>query len=229
MNELLFIITIIANYIGILIFYKIYKKTGVFIWLAFSTILANIETIKNIDLFGVTMTLGNIIYCTSFLATDILNEIYGEKDAKKGILVGFSTMICFTLYTQIDLMFIPSATDFSSEALKTVFGLTPRICFASMLTYVISNYIDVNIFTRIKRRFPEDKYYILRKNGSNLISQFVDSFLFTAIAFVGVYSLPVVIELSLTTYIVKMLISVTDVPFMKIAKKIEKTEKFLEE
>lgn len=228
MNELLFIVTILANYIGILIFYKKFGKTGVFIWLAFSTILANIETIKNIDLFGITMTLGNIIYCTSFLATDILNEIYGKEEAKKGIIVGFATMICFTVYTQIDLMFIPSSTDFASESLKVVFGLTPRICFASMLTYLISNYIDIFIFTEIKKRFSDDKYYILRKNGSNLISQFVDSFLFTIIAFWGIYNLPVVLELILTTYIVKIIISVTDIPFMKIAKGFTKKENWVD-
>ena len=47
-------------------------------------ILANIQVMKLISLFGMTATLGNILYGTSFLATDILSENHGKKDAGNG-------------------------------------------------------------------------------------------------------------------------------------------------
>ena len=79
MNELLFIITILVNFIGILLSYKCFKKVGLFIWVAIATIIANIEATKCVDMFGLSLTLGNVVYSTVFLATDILSEMEEKK------------------------------------------------------------------------------------------------------------------------------------------------------
>ena len=222
MNEILTIIVILMNYTGILLAYKFFRKTGLYCWIAFAYVLANIETLKCIDLFGLSVTLGNVMFCTMVLATDILNEKYGKEEAKKGVWIGFFTIVSFTILTQIDLLFIPNSEDFANDAFKTLFGLVPRMCIASILTYIISNQLDIHIFQKIKSKLPDEKYYLIRKTGSNIISQFVDSALFTIIAFVGIYSLNTIMVLIFTTYIIKLIISTIDIPFMKIAKKIEK-------
>ena len=67
MNEILFIVSILINFIGIIIAYKVFKKTGLFVWVAISTIIANIEATKCIDMFGISVTLGNVVYSTVFL------------------------------------------------------------------------------------------------------------------------------------------------------------------
>ena len=221
MNELLFLATIIINFIGIIIAYKIFGKKGLFAWIAFATVSANIEVIKCVDVFGLSVTLGNVIYGTIFLATDILSEIYGGKEARKGVWIGFYAMIVFTIISQINLLYIPNENDFASEALKTIFGLTPRICFASLLTYIISNNLDTYIYAFIKNKLPSDKWLWLRNNGSTLMSQLLDSFLFTMIAFAGVFEFPELIELSLTTYAIKFIVALCDTPFLYIAKKIK--------
>ena len=58
-------------------------------WIALATVIANIEVVKCVDIFGMPLTLGNITYGSIFLATDILSEKYGIKSAKKGIFIGF--------------------------------------------------------------------------------------------------------------------------------------------
>lgn len=227
MNELLFFLTVLINFIGILLSYRLFKKTGLLIWVAMSTIIANIEATKCVDMFGLSLTLGNVVYSTVFLATDILSEIYGGKEARKAVLIGFFSMIMFTILTQVDLMFIPNAEDIVHESMTTLFGFMPRFCLASLVTYFISNNLDTYLYDFIRTKFPDDKYLWLRNNGSTMVSQFVDSVLFTIIAFVGVYSWKVIINLSLVTYIIKFAVAILDTPFLYISKKIY--EKFLKE
>lgn len=222
MNEILTIVAILVNYTGILLAYKFFKKTGLFCWIAFAYVLANIETLKCIDFLGFSTTLGNVMFCTMVLATDILNENHGKKEAKKGVWIGFFTLIAFTILTQIDLLFVPNSQDFANGAFETLFSLAPRVCIASLVTYIVSNQLDIHIFQKIKSKLPDDKYYPIRKTGSNIVSQLVDSALFTTVAFAGLYSLDTFITLIFTTYFIKLGISTLDLPFMKIAKKMKK-------
>lgn len=225
MNELLFFITILVNFIGVLIVYKFFDKTGLFIWIAISTIIANIEVTKCIDLFGLSLTLGNVSYSSTFLVTDILSEMYGSKEARKSVIIGFFAMIIFTLIMQLDLMFIPNSEDIVSSAMQTIFSIMPRICIASLISYLISNMLDTYLYEFIRNKFPDDKLLWLRNNGSTLISQFIDSIVFTTISFIGMYSNKVLIELIITTYIVKALIAILDTPFLYMSKIIYKYSK----
>lgn len=219
MNEILFIITLLINFIGITLAYKFFNKTGLFVWIGFATIIANIEVAKCVDIFGLSLTLGNVIYGTIFLATDILSEIYGGKEARKGVLIGFFSMIVFTVLSQINLLYIPNSQDFVSEPMKIIFSLMPRMCAASLITYLVSNMLDTYTYAFIKKKFP--KHLWLRNNASTMTSQLVDSFLFTILAFAGIYDWKLIIELSLTTYAIKVLIALCDTPFLYIAKKFQ--------
>ena len=219
MNELLFVVTLVVNFAGILLAYKFFGKAGLFVWIGFATVVANIEVTKCIDLFGLSLTLGNVTYGTIFLATDILSEKFGGKVARKGVLVGFFTMISFTLMTQLSLLFVPNAQDFVSESMKNIFSIMPRICVASMATYLISNMLDTYTFEFIKKKFPKHLWF--RNNGSTLTSQLVDSFLFTFLAFAGIFGLMEMVELSLTTYAVKVIIAICDTPLLYVARKMK--------
>lgn len=219
MNELLFVVTLVVNFAGILLAYKFFGKAGLFVWIGFATVVANIEVAKCIDLFGLSLTLGNVTYGTIFLATDILSEKFGGKVARKGVLVGFFTMISFTLMTQLSLLFVPNAQDFVSESMKNIFSIMPRICVASMATYLISNMLDTYTFEFIKKKFPKHLWF--RNNGSTLTSQLVDSFLFTFLAFAGIFGLMEMVELSLTTYAVKVIIAICDTPLLYVARKMK--------
>lgn len=214
MNEILFFITLILNFSGILIAYKIFGKTGLYCWMVFATVLANIEVVKCVDIFSMSLTLGNVIYGTTFLVTDILGVNYGVKDARKAVYLGFSTLVLFTLFTQINLLYAPNASDFASPAMETLFSLTPRICVGSLLAYFIANMLDTYLFHALSR-FP----LWVRNNGSTMVSQLVDTFIFTAVAFWGVFSFDMLVELFLTTYAIKLLISACDTPFVYLAVK----------
>ena len=83
MNELLWLAMLAVNFGFILIIYRLFGKTGLYAWVPIAAIVANIQVVKLVALVGMTATLGNIVYASSFLVTDILSEIYGKKAAKK--------------------------------------------------------------------------------------------------------------------------------------------------
>ncbi|WP_077288693.1 MULTISPECIES: queuosine precursor transporter [unclassified Thermosipho (in: thermotogales)] len=217
-NEILWIVLMVANFSGILIFYKYFGKTGLFIWTTLATIIANIQVIKTVELFGFVATLGNIVYGTTFLVTDILSENYGKKEARKAVLVGFLSLITMTIMMQIALLFKPDASDFSQEALVTIFSFMPRIVIASLSAYWLSQMHDIWAFHIWKKKFPQTKYLWIRNNLSTMISQLIDSFVFCFIAFWNVYELNVFWSILWTTYFFKWIVAAADTPFLYIAK-----------
>ena len=222
MNELLFLVTIIVNFTGILVAYKLFGKVGLFVWVGIASIITNIETTKCVDMFSLSVTLGNVIYSSTFLATDILSEVYGSKDARKAVWVGFFTSIAATVIIQISMLFEPNSQDFVSPAMATVFGLLPRLTIASLIAYLVSNMLDTFLYDIFKRISP--KHLWLRNNAATMISQLVDNVIFTAIAWIGVFDVPTMIELGITSQIIKCAIALCDTPFLYVAKRIKPVE-----
>ncbi|MBP1949611.1 queuosine precursor transporter [Virgibacillus litoralis] len=221
-NEIVWILFALVNFSLLLLFYRMFGKMGLFAWIGMATVMANIQVLETVELFGLTATLGNIIYGTAYLATDILNEKYGKKDAKKAVWLGFSTLITMTIVMQIVLMFEPGADDIAHESLATIFGMIPRIAAGSLAAYAISQYFDVWIYDKLRKLFPADKNLWIRNNGSTVVSQLLDTAVFCTIAFYGEYPTSVWLEIFLTTYIIKFAVALIDTPFMYIAKNLHK-------
>ncbi len=217
MNTLLWFIMLIINFAAIMLAYRLFGKLGLFIWIPISVIVANIQVIKTVELFGLTATLGNIVYATSFLVTDILNENYGRKDAGKAVGIGFFALISMTVLMNLAIHFVPDPSDFAQESLSTIFGLMPRLALASLTAYALSQLHDVWAYNKMKDRKPGRKYIWLRNNVSTMVSQLIDSLAFTLIAFWGEFEIPVLIEILITTYLFKWLVAVADTPFIYLA------------
>ncbi|HZG73985.1 MAG TPA: queuosine precursor transporter [Chondromyces sp.] len=221
-NEWFGLLFIIINFTIFLAMYRIFGRTGLFVWVGVSTILANLQVVKTIEVFGLTATLGNTMYGTAFLATDILNERYGKDDAKKAVWLGFFTLLMMTVIMQLVLLFEPHETDFAQGSLESIFGLLPRIALGSLAAYLVSQFADVYIFSYLKKKFPKDHQFWIRNNGSTMISQLLDTFVFTSIAFLGAFPTEVWFEIFITTYLLKWIIALLDTPFGYIAKKFPK-------
>ncbi len=218
-NELLWLLFILVNFAFITLSYKLFGKKGLYAWIAIAAILANVQVLKTVELFGMVSTLGNIMYGTSFLATDILNEKYGRKAALNGVFIGLFTLVVTAILMTISLWFIPDATDFIQDSLVSIFSIIPRITFASIVAYFLSQLHDTWAYDRLKK---VNKHIWFRNNVSTAISQAIDTIVFTTIAFYGVFEMPVFWSIMLTTYVLKFVVAVCDTPFIYIAKKINK-------
>lgn len=219
MNELLWIGFAVLDLTLALALFRFFGRTGLFALIVFNLLLCNIQVLKTIELFGLTTTLGNVLYASVFLATDILSEVYGKKQAQKAVLLGFVTLLMGTAYMQISLLFSPAADDFAQPHLQAIFGFMPRIALASMTAYLVSQLHDVWAFHFWRAKTGEGKLW-LRNNLSTLASQLLDSVIFCAIAFTGMFPWPVFLEILLSTYVIKVAVAMLDTPFMYIAKNI---------
>lgn len=197
--------------------FRLWGKIGLFVWIPISVIIANIQVTKTVDLFTLSATLGNIVYATSFLATDILSECYTKEDATKAVSIGFFSMIVMTILMNIALLFRPSESDFVHESMTTIFALMPRIAIASLLAYAMSQFHDIYAFHRIKKVLPSKKHLWVRNNLSTLVSQLIDSLIFTLIAFYGVFETNTLIDIFITTYVLKIVVALLDTPFIYLA------------
>ena len=112
MNEILFLISIVFYLSGVLFAYKIFGKVGLYIWTAISAKLANIEALKMVDMFGLSVTLGKALYASNFVVTDILSENNDKESANKAVNIGLFVTIVWVLATQLILMFEPNSLDF---------------------------------------------------------------------------------------------------------------------
>lgn len=220
LNEILWIVLYLMNFLFVILAYKFWKKEGLFIWIAIAIIAANIQVIKTIELFGFVFVLGNITYSSIFLATDILNEKYGSKEARRGVYYGFFAMIAFTALMFLTIQFIPHESDFSQSSLETIFTLLPRIAVASLAAFLISNLHDVWSYDKIKTATKGKKLW-LRNNISTMASQLLDTAVFTLIAFYGVFEFSVMAQIFITAYVFKLIIALADTPFLYFAKSLK--------
>lgn len=230
-NEILWLVEILANFLLIILAYKLFGKWGLIMWIPVSVIVANIQVIQTVELFGLAATLGNVVYATSFLVTDILSENYGKKEAKKAVWIGFFSLISMTVLMNLSLYFIPLEGDefavISHEATGTIFKLMPRIALASLLAYLLSQRHDVWAFHMWKNRFPKENQLWIRNNLSTMVSQLIDSLVFVLIAFYGVFETAVLFEIFLTTYVLKWLVAAADTPFVYWARHIRKKDSYI--
>jgi hypothetical protein len=219
MNELLWIFFVFLDLSMVLVVFRLFGRPGLFGLIVFNLILCNIQVLKTVELFGLTATLGNVLYGSVFLSTDLLSEFYGKEQARKGVFLGFAMLLLTTVYMQLALLFVPAAGDFAHEHLQVIFGFLPRVALASMAAYLVSQLHDVWAFHFVRQR-TGGRHLWLRNNASTLVSQLLDSLIFCLIAFLGVFPMAVWWEILLTTYVIKALVAVLDTPFIYAARRL---------
>jgi len=228
-NESLWIGLVLFTFLSILLVYRLFGKNGLYAWIAVAMVICNIQVLKTVVLFGMIGTIGNVLYGTTFLVTDILNEIYGKKEARKAVWIGFTTTIAVMVIMQISLKFIPHESDFAQGALQTIFGIFPRVVLGSLTAYVLSQFHDVWAYQVWKKKFPKDTQIWIRNNASTMVSQAIDTVVFCLIAFWGVFPAGVFWSILLTTYLFKWIVAAADTPFIYIAVWLHKNKKIPEE
>lgn len=83
MNEILLVLSLLVIYGSVLLVYRLFGKSGLYCFTAIATITANIEVLILVDAFGMEQTLGNILFASTFLVTDIISEVDGKRQHRK--------------------------------------------------------------------------------------------------------------------------------------------------
>ena len=218
MNILYGFINIIVIFSLVVLIEKLFKKEGLFAWLSIATILANLTVCKMIDVFNFTTSLGNVLFASTFLATDIMSEKYSKSDAKKGIYLSIFAGISFIIISQLTLLFIPSSDDIVNDSMKQLFNVSIRTTAASMLMFFISNMSDIYLYNKIKEKLPDKMW--LRNNISTITCNCIENYFFNTLAFIGIFPMSVIISIATTTTIIEIVIALCDTPFLYLSKKL---------
>lgn len=226
LNELLLILSLIITYSTVLLLFAIFREQGLYLWTVIATIAANIEVLIVVNAFGMEMTLGNILFASTFLVTDILSELYGKKAAQTAVWLGIATSVCFIIISQSWMLYIPNENDFAMPGIRTVFSNTPRLMAVGIAVYVIVQLFDVWAYHKwwefTNRRFKDNKKFLwLRNNGSTLVSQLLNTILFTWGAFLGTHNTQTLISISCSSYIIFIITSLADTPFVYLARYLQ--------
>jgi uncharacterized integral membrane protein (TIGR00697 family) len=186
-NELLWIGYLLLDMCMVVLVYRLFGREGLTGYLVFALLACNIQVLKLVQLFGLNVTLGTILYGSIFLTTDILTELHGKQAAQRAIWIGFVTMVMMALFMQICIVIAPAPFDRAQPHFAALFSFLPRIAVGSLAAYLLSQFLDVTLFVRI-RQATGGRWLWLRNNGSTMLSQALDTLMFFTI---GLAPLPI--------------------------------------
>lgn len=153
---------------------------------------------------------GVLPYPITFLITDILSEIYGRKKTNAVVFSGFFAYLFVLLILYLGNSF-PALENspVTDEQYANVFQNSWRILSASMLAYLVAQFVDVRVFHFWKKK-TNGKYLWIRNNFSTMFSQFLDTFLVTTVIFIGVEGVGFISKLILDGWLFKVLFAAAD-------------------
>ncbi len=207
---------------------KLFGKWGLYTWMALAVVFANIQITKQVDIAGISTALGNVMFASTYLATDILNEKYSAKASKNAVKIAAGALVAYIIFAQFTLGFIPNSYDVVDPGMKNIFAMSIRITAASGLMFLLSNWCDVIIYQKIKEKTGE-KHMWFRNNISTIICNCAENFAFSILAFVGTYPLLYCLEIAVAGSLIEMLIAVCDTPFLYFAKKLGRSGILIED
>src|SRR3989338_1238903 len=186
---------LLISCIGILVFHRLYGLVGLYAYTIIAVIASNFQVLKSsyFGSLGEPVALGTVLFASTFLATDLITEHYGKEKAKSCIGLVFSTQVLISLFMVFAIAFKPfeEASNLKvHESLEILFLPSGRILVASLVSYVLSQWVDISIFQYVKT-LTSGRFLWLRTNLSTLVSGFVDNLTFSFLAWVVFSPTPV--------------------------------------
>lgn len=163
-----------------------------------------------------TMSIGIIPWPVVFLTTDLINEYFGKDGVRKitFLTVGLIIYSFIVLYAGMSVGSAPFSP-VSSEQFNAVFGQSMWIIVGSITAFLLSQLIDVFVFWMVRKRTGH-KLIWLRATGSTVVSQLIDTFVVSGIAFFlpGKLSLSEYLNVAFTGYVFKFIIALAVTPLI---------------
>jgi uncharacterized integral membrane protein (TIGR00697 family) len=191
---------------------------GIFIT---NAVVAELIGGKIIQLGPFIMSIGIIPWPVVFLTTDLINEYYGKNGVKKLTFITAS-LIAYAFVVLFFSINIPAAKGVSAvtdEQFQAVFGQSMWIIFASIVAFLVSQFVDVFIFWLLRNK-TGGKMIWLRSTGSTVVSQLIDTFIVLGIAFwlTGKMSTSEYVNAALTGYTFKLIIAIVLTPLIYLGR-----------
>lgn len=184
------------------------------------------ELVRNGSSYAMSVPAGVIAYPFTFLATDLVSELFGRKRAQMLVWVGFGMNVFMLLLMTIN-HWLPNSAGVSGglDLFEGVYQFMVGNTIASMIAYLIAQSVDVRLY-HFWKRLTKGKHLWLRNNASTTVSQLVDSTAIITILYLAgnlgdaITSVGAVIILIINSYLFKFFFALFDTPFMYLGVRL---------
>ena len=187
-------------------------------------VASNLLGTKLIDVFGISVTGGLMIFPISYIINDCVAEVWGYRKARLLIWSGFFSNF-FTVGVGLIAVAVPAAPFWEGEEhFNFVFGLAPRLAFASLMAYLVGSFLNAWVMSRMKIASKGERFS-LRAICSTVVGETGDSLIFFPIAFGGLIGWKELFIMMVTQIILKTLYEIIVLPVtIRVVKKVKKME-----
>lgn len=197
-------------------------QLGLTLLFVVALVVSNIITSKQVLLpFNITMTGAVFIFPITYILSDLVSEVYGYRWSRLTCYFGFAANLFAALVFSAVIQSPAPSYWQNQEAFQTVLGSTPRVLVASLLAFVIGDFVNDQIFARMKRKYPDSiKGFGSRAIFSSLMGELVDSLVFLPLAFWGLMPVQTLVIMTLSQVVIKTGYELVILPFTTIAVKL---------
>ncbi len=186
--------------------------------------------IMNIGSFPLNASVAIFTFPLIFTINDVITEVFGKERARSVVLSALVVIVGILLFSLLAVSLPPSMRFLPSEkAYDAIFGLSARIAAASLTAFIISDFLDIYLFSLIRKKLGKKALW-LRNNVSNFIAQFFDTLLFMFLAFYAIdksfdANLVFLFGLILPYWLLKCFMSIIETPLVYLGVNWLKSEK----
>ena len=209
-------------------FWKSYSSLKLILTVIFivALLVSNVITWRQIALpFWITMTWAIIIFPITYILSDVFSEVYGYRRSRITCYMGFACNLVMSLTFMAVINMKAPEYFTNAEAYSAVLWNTRRVLCASLLAYVVWDFVNDKVFQKMKAKHPHDnKWFGWRAILSSLAWETVDSWIFIPFVFLGTMPINTLLITILTQVILKVAYEMIVLPITIIVT--EKTQKY---
>jgi uncharacterized integral membrane protein (TIGR00697 family) len=187
-------------------------------------LITNVLNLKFVDVMGISVIGSQIVYIFSLILADIMAEVYGYRRVRRVLYVSLGCLILYAVSVQI-VVELPPAQDFAKDSeFRAVFAQSPRIAFASILAYFVTELVNSFVMSKLKVR-TRARFFYARATAAVGLAQIVNAVTFFSVAFGGVMSLWTIFSAGAVSWVIVMLCEIVVLPATKqIATRVKHYE-----
>ncbi len=175
-------------------------------------VVSNIIAVKLVKIFTLVLPAAIIVFPITYIFGDVLTEVYGYRRARLVIWLGFFSNLLVVIFIKLG-EWLPSAPFWKfQDSYTRILGYTPRLLVASFSAYLIGEFLNSFVLSKIKI-LTKGRFLWIRTIGSTVVGQLADSTVFITIAFVGEVQLPVLFRIIVTQWMFKVVYEAIATPF----------------
>lgn len=216
MNSVILVLHV-TTVCGLSLFALRFGKELMIAWLALLAVAMNLFVLKQITLFGLSVTSSDALGVGYLLGLNLIQEFFGKKTARQTVWISLFISSGFVLLSQIHLAYMPNRYDLAHSHYFFLFSPMPRLIIASLFSFLVVQLVDLAFFGYLRKK-TAGRYLASRTALALILSQTLDTLLFS---FLGLYGLVENIgHIILFSLAVKGIVILFSTPFVYLSKRV---------